>query len=97
MTTVGKTLEFTVKLTHAELSEIVTSYVRQRVLETHHHNKREDQEDYLELKRIHLDRDPVKFGDITFFPVETAYGELEWRAENANGNILFFTAHLPKA
>ena len=93
----SKTYDITIRLTHEELTAVVTSYVRQRVQDTHSNNLIEDRDNYLESKREHLNNPPVKFSDITFFPVETAYGELEWRAENANGNVLFFTAHLPKA
>lgn len=91
----NQTFEFTIKLTQAEVQEIVTSYVRRQALETHHKNRQEDFEDESERKRIHLNQDPVWFDDIVFYPIESVYGELEYRVENANGNVLFFVASLP--
>ena len=90
-----RTFEITVRFTQEELTEIVTSYLRQCVVNTHNNNKIEDQDYALELHRLHLNKPPVIFGDITFFPVETAPGDLHWRAENANGDVLFFVAEPP--
>ena len=73
----SKTYDITIKLTHEELTAVVTSYVRQQVQNTQSNNLIEDRDSYLESKREHINNPPIKFGDITFFPVETAYGELE--------------------
>ena len=66
----SKTYDITIRLTHEEL----TAVVRQRVQDNHSNNLIEDRDNYLESKRERLNNPPVKFSDITFFPVETAYG-----------------------